>query len=170
MALTKINNNTLSAVSELPSGISGQNYPAFFAELSADQTSPASFVIGKVQINSEIFDTDSCYDPTTNYRFTPNAAGKYFVYGMVSCDTGGNSRLEGASAHIYKNGSKILASDMNFNDNEGRFVTVLIHGAVDMNGSTDYLELYGLIGYNLGTSVFDGGNKRTNFGAYRIGD
>jgi len=29
MALTKINNNTLSAVSELPSGISGQNYPAF---------------------------------------------------------------------------------------------------------------------------------------------
>jgi len=37
MALTKINNNTLSAVSELPSGISGQNYPAFKVSLDTDQ-------------------------------------------------------------------------------------------------------------------------------------
>ena len=72
---------------------------------------------------------------------------------MVSCDTGGNSRLEGASAHIFKNGSKILASDMNFNDNEGRFATALVHGTVDMNGSTDYLELYGFIGYNAGSII-----------------
>jgi hypothetical protein len=169
MAIITLNNNSLSSVTALPTGISGQNYPAFFADLSADQTAPSSFVGGKVEIDNEIFDTDSCYDPTTNYRFTPNAAGKYFVYGMVSCDTGGNSRLEGASAHIFKNGSKILASDMNFNDNEGRFATALVHGTVDMNGSTDYLELYGFIGYNAGTPVFDGANKRTSFGAYRIG-
>lgn len=151
------------------SNVSGQNYPAFFAELSSDQTAPSTFVAGKVQIDSEIFDTDSAYDNATNYRFTPQTAGKYFVYGMISCDTGGDSRLEGAGAYIYKNGSAILKSDLNLNANEGRFETRSVYGTVDMNGSTDYLELYGLIGYNAGTSVFDGANKRTNFGAYRIG-
>jgi len=170
MALTKINNNTLSAVSELPSGISGQNYPAFFADLSSDQTAPATFVAGKVNIDNEIFDTDNCYDPTTNYRFTPTVAGKYFVYGTVSCDTSGDGRLQGAAAFIYKNGSVILRTDLNFNNNPGRFATVLVHGTVDMNGSTDYLELYGQIGYNAGTPVFDGANERTSFGAHRIGD
>src|SRR6056300_498996 len=43
--------------------ISGQNYPAFSAQLSADQTvSSATFT--KVEIDSETFDSDGCYNNT----------------------------------------------------------------------------------------------------------
>jgi hypothetical protein len=51
-------------------GLSGQNYPAFEAYLSADQ-SISDDVNTKVLADTEVFDTDSCYDNTTNYRFTP---------------------------------------------------------------------------------------------------
>jgi hypothetical protein len=38
----------------------------------------------KVQCNTEVFDTDGiCYDNSTNYRFTPLVAGKYFVHSNV---------------------------------------------------------------------------------------
>ena len=58
------------------------NYPAFEAflvlikHLSDNATT-------KIQFNTEVFDTDSCYDNTTNYRFTPTVAGKYFVYAVL---------------------------------------------------------------------------------------
>jgi hypothetical protein len=39
--------------------------------------------VTKVQIDTEVFDTDRYYDNTTNYRFTPLVAGKYFVYGNI---------------------------------------------------------------------------------------
>ena len=33
-------------------------------------------------MNTEAFDTNSEYDNSSNYRFTPQTAGKYFVYVM----------------------------------------------------------------------------------------
>ena len=36
-------------------------------------------ILTKVQFDTEIFDTDNAYD-NYNYRFTPQVAGKYFVY------------------------------------------------------------------------------------------
>jgi hypothetical protein len=58
-------------------GLSGQNYPAFEAYLSANQNLTDN-VNTKIQFDTELFDTDSCYDNVTNYRFTPNVAGKYY--------------------------------------------------------------------------------------------
>jgi hypothetical protein len=75
------------ATMTVPSGgLSGQNYPAFFATMSADQTGIPDSTFTKVQFNTERFDTDSAYDATTNYRFTVPAGkgGKYFffIYGF----------------------------------------------------------------------------------------
>ena len=55
------------------------NTPAFEAYLSSDQSVTDNTVV-KAEINTELFDTNSCYDNATNYRFTPTTAGKYFVY------------------------------------------------------------------------------------------
>ena len=57
----------------------GHMYPAFEAYLSSAQI-PSNEITTKVQCDTEVFDTDSCYDNSTNYRFTPTVAGKYFVY------------------------------------------------------------------------------------------
>ena len=60
-------------------------YPAFEARLSSDQTI-SDDTLTKINLNEEVFDTDSAYDNSTNYRFTPQVAGKYFVYWvMVNC-------------------------------------------------------------------------------------
>src|SRR5210317_926611 len=79
MAIINLNNNSLLDVTELPSGISGQNYPAFEARVSVNQ-SISHNTATKVQCNDEIFDTDGYYDNATNYRFTPLVAGKYYCY------------------------------------------------------------------------------------------
>ena len=92
MAIITLNNNSLSSVTELPSGISGQNYPAFEAYLSANQT-VSDNAVTKVQFNTKLFDTDSAYDNSTNYRFTPGVAGKYFIYSSIQNETGANNNL-----------------------------------------------------------------------------
>ena len=51
-------------------GLSGQNYPAFFAGVSTAQ-SLSNDSATKMEFNYEDFDTDSAYDPSTNQRFTP---------------------------------------------------------------------------------------------------
>jgi hypothetical protein len=56
--------------------------PAFEAYSTADQTI-SDDVYTKVQFDTERFDTDNCYDNTTNYRFTPTVAGKYFIYAFA---------------------------------------------------------------------------------------
>jgi len=49
-------------------------YPAFEARLSANQYGVANAVNTKVQYDTENFDTNNCYDNSTNYRFTPTVA------------------------------------------------------------------------------------------------
>ena len=55
------------------------NTPAFAASLSGDFTATEDAAV-KVAFATEKFDTDSKYDNTTNYRFTPGVAGKYYCY------------------------------------------------------------------------------------------
>ena len=56
------------------------NYPAFFAYLSANQDLHNN-VATKINVNTETFYTNNCYDNSTNYRFTPTVAGKYYLFG-----------------------------------------------------------------------------------------
>jgi hypothetical protein len=62
-----------------PAGSSG---PAFSATRTSNQSISAS-TSTKIEVNVETFDTDACYDPTTNYRFTPNKAGYYLIQGWL---------------------------------------------------------------------------------------
>jgi hypothetical protein len=152
------------------SGFTGQNYPAFEATLSADQNLPNT-TITKVQWNSETFDTDNCYDNTTNYRFTPNIAGKYFVYAQTEIAENNSSALEKARVYIYKNGSSILDSGFDFRANPIIIATTCISTTVICNGTTDYIEIFAFMDSNAHTG---GAGERIEytgsvFGAYRIG-
>jgi hypothetical protein len=146
--------------------------PSFEAYLSADQTvSDASTT--KIQIDTEVLDTDNCYDNSTNYRFTPTVAGKYFVYMGLTGDSTASSNLQWVFSKIYKNGTVFKEAIIQFTSNAARQASVPITAIIDMNGSSDYLEVYGNVNTNGTNAQFHGNianDKGTYFGAYRIGD
>ena len=149
--------------------MSGHMYPAFEAYLSANQ-SINDITDTKVQFNTEVFDTDNCYDNSTNYRFTPTVAGKYFVYSIVTGKDLGNDLLR-VDTRIYKNGGGLYSNIIYVNTNSaGNMFGTPVYGIVDMNGSTDYLEIFAYLDYVGSSGVVDGsGDRVTYFGAYRIG-
>ena len=146
----------------------GHMYPAFEAVLSSD-VSMSDLTEVKVPADTEIFDTDSCYDNSTNYRFTPNVAGKYFVYVRVFVDDVA-SNTNNVLAYIYKNGSHLADARVNFDNNPGEAASPTVTQVIDMNGSTDYLEAYALGDFISGGGNMKGSSTRvTTFGAFRIG-
>jgi len=114
--------------------------PAFSAYCNAVQ-SIANNTQTKLQFNVEQFDTNSNYDPTTNYRFTPTVAGYYQVSGGFSWQ----NQINGyGTLSLYKNGSNYVT--LHFGAANGATNQYLGHYGgclVYLNGSTDYIELYG---------------------------
>jgi hypothetical protein len=152
-------------------GLSGQNYPAFEARLSANQ-SITDLTATKVQFDTEVFDTDSAYDNVTNYRFTPQVAGKYFVYSTVV----GRDALTGTfnisqfNLDLRKNGSTLRLIGSYFNALALNF-PLFVCGSIDMNGTTDYLEIFASFrSSNSAATAAYADSQTTYFGAYRIGD
>ena len=147
-------------------GLTGQNYPAFQATLSSDQ-SVTNEVTTKLEADTELFDTDNCYDNVTNYRFTPNVAGKYLVYTMFGFDSTANDTNVQQQIRLYKNTTEVARSWQILTSDE-RLVVMSPSFVQDMNGTTDYLELFGFISALAGsTTKF---YRDTWWGAYRIGD
>jgi hypothetical protein len=152
-------------------GVGGVMTPAFLAYLSADQ-SISDAVETKVQVNTEILDTNSCYDNTTNYRFTPTTAGKYFVFGNLIGSVAAVSRLSQIAISFHKNGTNVVESnDDKRSDGFGLGAAIYMSCVLDFNGTTDYVEMFAYINDNGGSNVDVGGNatrQRTIFGAYKI--
>ena len=145
------------------------NYPAFEVYLSSNQAISHNSAT-KVQFDTEILDTNNTYDNSTNYRFTPNVAGKYYVYSGVNISNSSNE-LQKARAIIYKNGSEYRRTD-NDGGTSGTEETMneFVSAIIDLNGSSDYIEIFTLIFQDSGTTNVLGASYRpTYFGAYRIG-
>ncbi len=150
------------------SGVLPDSTPAFEATLSANQ-GISSATDTKVQFNTETYDTDNCYDNSTNYRFTPTTAGKYYVYSRLQLDSQASSNFDMGFAKIYKNGARIAQSQMNMGNNNPENVMVTCFTIVDMNGSSDYLEIFGYCQDTSGTPTVRGASYSWScFGAYRI--
>ena len=140
------------------------NTPAFEASLSANQN-VSDATDTKANCNTENFDTDSAYDNATNYRFTPQVAGKYFVYGQIATNNT-TVYLQHTQSKIKKNGNTVKFSRIYDNSgfNLSNFIPVV--AIVDMNGTTDYVELFGLLDSASGQNIFQ--ETHTYFGAYRL--
>lgn len=122
------------AQSNLGTNVAG-NGPAFSAYSNANQTITSS-VSTKVALQVKEYDTANAFDNTTNYRFQPTVAGYYQVNGAVYP----NTTTTFASTLIYKNGNPYKATQTSASN-----LGCLCSGIVYLNGSTDYLELYGYL-------------------------
>ncbi len=143
------------------------NTPAFRAERSSSQ-SISNATNTKIQFNDENFDTDNCYDNTTNYRFTPNVAGKYFVYAQISSYGGATDALKEVNPAIRRNGSNVSRSSIGWVSATDYFhvATSYLSAVVDMNGTTDYVEVFQYADATSTPNVQ--GSGFSYFGAYRI--
>ena len=140
------------------------NTPAFEAYLGSTSSTVSNNVATKVQFNTEVFDSDSKYDNSTNYRFTPTIAGKYFIYAQVYMYMG-SSAMNVAIIHIYKNGSAYTRRTMYQPSNPAQAQALNISSTLDLD-TDDYVEIYA---QSQGAdSTFTVNNKDNHFGAYKI--
>ena len=149
------------------SGVLPDNTPAFEAHLSGSDQNLLLNADTKIQFNTKIFDTDGCYDNTTNYRFTPTVAGKYFVYATFRV-TNTQSSLQNLIGRLKKNGSVYKTLIQDDRNNYGYQASLTINAIVDMNGTTDYLEGFAQVGVQGGTISMKSTDKCNSFGAYKI--
>jgi hypothetical protein len=138
------------------------NTPAFYATRTSGNQSMSNNTFTKAQINSELYDTNNAYDNSTNYRFQPQTAGKYYIFsnGVIS---DGGTQYEN-NLKIYKNGSALPEQQYTYVPSQllsTQFLAVIC----DMNGSSDYVEVYMKGDSNGSTPVIANGSS---FGAYRI--
>lgn len=123
----------------------GPAFSAYMTNASANQSFTAGTTV-KVKIDTKEFDTANCFDATTNYRFTPNIAGYYWVSGAIDVQAV-TTNASIINNYIYKNGNPFK---MSWLYGSGATAGVLpLTSLIYMNGTTDYLELYvGTVGGN----------------------
>jgi hypothetical protein len=116
------------------------NMPAFLVNTNAVQAVTTT-TLTKITFQVEQFDTNNNFSSS---RFTPTVAGYYQINASLSTNY---STLKRLYLTLYKNGSLYAAlSDLDqsaatassFNTASGSII-------VYMNGTTDYLEMYGLL-------------------------
>jgi hypothetical protein len=140
-------------------GVGGANTPAFMAHSNSSTTMPNQTAT-KIAYANEVFDTDSDYD-TSNSRFTPQTAGKYLITAQTRFNS--DSDFNDNIMRIYKNGSQFIARQTAHQHYECQVVT----GIVTLNGSSDYVEIYGY--HNEGGNVdTDSGTTLNFFQGYKI--
>jgi hypothetical protein len=154
------------------SGVGGDNTPAFYAELSASQTIGDAGDV-KVQFNTEILDTDSAYDNSTNYRFTvpSGEGGKYFVFTGLTVYGSVAYSVFDTYLKVYKNGSVFLSEQHYEHDSTPNGSASFHIGRVMDLSAGDYLEVYNYCDVNGGNPVLQGGTGNSNntyFGAYKL--
>ena len=138
--------------------------PAFWAIRSGIQTISADTWV-KIECDSEQFDEDDDYDHTTNYRFTPQTAGKYYFYGSFTADISYTTPSRYLIT-FYKNGTIVNYTRSSWigNGDYANEVSPKTSAIIDMNGSSDYVELYGReegVAYGYYTTG-------TQFGSFRV--
>jgi hypothetical protein len=151
---------SVSPASDLPSSIKG---PAFSAYLASNQNLTAS-TFTKVTINTEEFDTNSNFDSTTNYRFTPTVAGYYQVNGTVNFNSTANNPTVTITV-LYKNGSLYKQA---IGASATSATCPIVSCLVYLNGTTDYIELYAWYSGGSGTVYATGGAQQTYFSASMV--
>jgi len=131
-----------------------QATPAFAATVSSS-TGIGHNSYTRIQCNTEVLDSDGTYDNSSNYRFTPGVAGKYFIAGMVAIGSGtGVNNAERVFVALYKNGSKYQQAVIDGRDGIASDTLGQTCVAIMDLDADDYVELY--------TKFFDGGSSGSN--------
>ena len=144
----------------MSSGLAGTG-PAFHVYRNTNQTVTSS-TNTKIQFNVKQFDTASCFDATTNYRFTPNVAGYYFITLSIWFESWSSGPW---IADILFNGGSLFTNAEYTSASYFGPQNKHLSGLIYMNGSTDYVEASCYTGGST-TAVIYGAQNRTYMCGY----
>jgi hypothetical protein len=114
--------------------------PKFIAYRSANE-SIGTGAWTRISMNTELYDSNGNYDPTTNFRFTPTVAGYY----RLSCIARWGYTLGAAGKthglRLWLNGASEIGRDIQYPINT--YAASQMHATTlyYFNGSTDYVEV-----------------------------
>ena len=131
--------NIIGTLQNDGSAVGGANTPAFSA-YSSGNIAITNATETTVVFDSEYYDSASAYDTSTG-KFTPQTAGKYFISYAFTLDSGQDSNLQYAYGYIEKNTTNLLYTKLDHRGNAGRSAIVNGSVIVDMNGSSDFIQL-----------------------------
>jgi len=140
MALTKLNtrslaDNIITSAKLASNVISG---PAFKAYKSAAQNGVAHNSTTKITFETEVYDTDNCYN-TSISRSTPTTAASYHIIAQIELSRAvDENRVMGV---LWKNGSTLSEGNNSSGNNNGVFPSSRSAWLVPCNGSSDYIEI-----------------------------
>jgi hypothetical protein len=110
--------------------------PYFSASLSASQVITNNTAT-KLNLNTELADSNNWYDNATNFRFNPQLAGKYKINGCFAINA---TTITEVDIYIYKNGA--LYSRQFSVSSAVAALSLDISNTITFNGTTDYVELW----------------------------
>jgi len=157
--------------------VGGDNTPLFDARIQ-NAYSISSSTDTLINANVEIHDVGGCYNNTNGsvtlngltapaYSFTPNVAGKYYIFFNCGFGAAGDSQLEATNIYIRKNGSTYQQGHQNLGANPLHFLTLNISAIITFNGTGDYVQFYSFIEDNSGSPIQQN-DVYTNIGGYKL--
>ena len=171
MAIDKIQSESINlgdnfAFTGTVSGAGGVNTPYFETYLASNQTL-SDDTDTKLNFDTETYDSGGMYD-TTNKRFLPTVAGKYFIYFCVNYTPNAVDRFHNVHTRIKRNGSTHKTYYFDFYDNYTPYaITTTGSTIMTFNGSSDYVEMWGAFNVTTSTGTVNSASLST-FGGYKI--
>jgi len=157
----------------IPSGTTfsgaGANTPAFQAAMSTVAQTLSDNTQAKVAFNVATYDSGSTYD-TTNYRFTPGVAGKYFVSTSVYNSADSDSEMQTTHCTFKKNGT-IIHYIGNLDSRTAGYGRgkVCAGSAVIELGASDYVEVFTTVNtVSGGAARVNGETTQTWFNGFKL--
>ena len=95
-------------------------------------------VITKVQFDTAVLNPNSWFDVSTNHRFQPDESGNYLFIAELGHNYATSSNY--VTIYFYKNGAEVYAAD--WMEENGYDTHITASAIIDMNGSSDYVEVY----------------------------
>jgi hypothetical protein len=161
MAITRLNNNSITSITALPSGVAEDNAPAFYAYRGtglalSNQTNTTCL------FTATVFNSNSSYNTGTGLWTVPSGeGGKYYVYTNCGLENATPSRW---LVRIRKNlSTDILTSEAGRGSN---YENTYVGGVVELSAG-DYLDVL-VYHDNGGTSNMTSGIERCYFGAFKM--
>ena len=143
------------------------NNPSFAVKKGSDVQTLSSNTHTKVTFDTELFDTNGNF---ANSRFTPTVAGQYFFFAHLHHYNSASGATTNRATTLYKNGSVHTWTIMTENNAPGYTHKVPVMAIIEMNGTTDYVEVYARGIFSSGTyQIADDNNSGFNNGNTFIG-
>ena len=147
----------------------GNNTPYFLAERTSPEQQISDNTVTKIEFQTEILDSGTVYDPSTNYRFTvpSGEAGRYYIFAGAGLSGDANSEFLDGSLYIYKNGSEDVSAHVNMATNYPRTLNFQIAHIFNLSES-DYIEIYGYVNRNSAGNARVQHSNNTYFGGFKL--